>query len=56
MLLRNRCANLAQDLVADIVAPGIVDRLEVVDVGDQQRQRPAPLDGLRDQRTQWPSM
>ena len=50
--LRRRLANSRSTLVADIMAVGVVDRLEAVEVGDHQRQRPPPRDGPVEQGLQ----
>ncbi len=43
---------IAQHVVAGIVAVGVVDRLEIIDVDHQRRQRLAARGGLLDQRAE----
>ena len=47
---RSTRGELAQDVVADGVAVHVVDRLEVVEVGEHERQRRAEALGARDLR------
>jgi hypothetical protein len=51
---RQQLSNLAENLVADAVAVGVVDRLEMVEVDEQRAEAPASTFGSRRAHTTRP--